>query len=90
VNTSGTHAGELKKDVTVTISTNGACSALVVGFKPKAADTLETTEAFGAGTSAKIVGSKYIWDIADRDVALNVRQGANGPIVATRLLQVRT
>jgi prepilin-type N-terminal cleavage/methylation domain-containing protein len=90
VYTSGTHSGELKKDPIVTISTNGACSALVLGFKPKAADAVESTEAFGAGTSVTIVGSKYVWDIANRDVALNVRQGSNGVVVATQALQVRT
>jgi len=92
VYTNGTNAGELKKDPIITITTNGACSALVLGFKPKAADTIETTEVFGSGTSVKILGSKYIWDIpaVSRDVALNVRQGANGPVEATANLTVKS
>jgi hypothetical protein len=89
--TNGPNIGKLKKDVTVTIATNAACTGpLVLAFKPKAADTIETNIAFGTGTTATIVGSAYIWDTVARDVTLNIRQGANGTIEATGTLQVQT
>jgi prepilin-type N-terminal cleavage/methylation domain-containing protein len=86
---SGSNIGRLKKDVTVTISTNNACNGpLLLTFKPKVADTIETTVPFGTGNTAFIDKSAYIWDTVTRAVALNVRQGANGPVEATTPLQV--
>lgn len=89
--TNGTNIGRLKKDVNVTISTNGACGgALVLAFKPKAADAVETTIAFNTGTLVTIVKDAYLWDTtpASRSVTLSVRQGANGIIEASGTLTV--
>jgi hypothetical protein len=89
VHTNGQNVGKLKQDVSVAISTNGACGgALVLAFKPKAADTVETTIAFGTATTLVIDKSAYIWDLVTRDVTLNVRQGANGPVEASGTLRV--
>jgi prepilin-type N-terminal cleavage/methylation domain-containing protein len=89
VHTSGQNAGNLKQNVAVSITTNGYCGgALVLAFKPKAADAVETTIQFGTATSLTIEKSAYLWDIVTRDVTLNVRQGANGTVERSGILRV--
>ena len=76
--------GNLTSDIIVQIATNGACSALVLGFLPNAS-LVESTESFNASDSVMIRrNSPYAWTRpaagVPRLVRLNVRQGANGPV----------
>ena len=80
--------GDLFSDVTVAISTNGACAPLVLGFLPNDTSAVESTVTFNASNVATIPkNSAYAWlrpalD-STRVVPLNVRQGANGPVELT-------
>lgn len=76
--------GNLTGDIVVQIATNGACSALVLGFLPNTS-VVESTESFNASNSVMIRrNSPYAWTRpaagVPRLVRLNVRQGANGPV----------
>ena len=75
--------GDLLSDVVVQISSNGACSALVLGFLPNTSP-VESTESFNAAEIVTIRTNSATWtrpgNGQTRVVALNVRQGANGPI----------
>jgi prepilin-type N-terminal cleavage/methylation domain-containing protein len=75
--------GDLFNDVTVEIASNGACSALVLGFLPNTS-LVESTESFNASNVVTIRTNSATWtrpaNGATRVVALNVRLGANGPI----------
>lgn len=80
--------GDLFSDVTVAISTNGACAPLVLGFLPNSTSTVESTVTFNASNVATIPkNSAFAWlrppAGSPRVVALNVRQGANGPVELT-------
>ena len=80
-------SGRLTEPVTVEISTNGACGPLVLGFLPN--DTslpVEVTESFNASNAVTISEStSYAWirpaASTPRVVPLNIRQGANGPVI---------
>ena len=76
--------GDLFTSVTVEITSNGACSPLVLGFLPNDTSSVEATVEFNASNVATInKNSAFAWTRpaanSTRVVALNVRQGANGP-----------
>ncbi len=80
--------GDIDQNVDIVISTNGACSALVLGFLPNSPSGVETNEAFNASDAVQIKKhSSYAWTrpaaSTTRVVPLHVRQGANGPIELT-------
>ncbi len=82
--------GDLSGAVTIEIASNGACSALVLGFLPNQS-LVESTVSFNASNVATIPrNSAFAWTRPaagnTRVVALNVRQGANGPVELTRNL----
>ena len=77
-------------EVTVEITSNGACSALVLGFLPNSS-VVETTESFNASNVVTIgTSTSLAWvrpaSSTNRVVPLNVRQGANGPILLSAYL----
>jgi shikimate 5-dehydrogenase len=79
-------SGGLAQPVTVQISTNGACSPLVLGFNPNDTSAVEVTQSFNASNAVIISESNsYAWirppQSTPRVVPLNVRQGANGPVL---------
>jgi prepilin-type N-terminal cleavage/methylation domain-containing protein len=79
-------SGGLQQPVTVEIATNGACGPLVLGFKPNDTLEVEVTESFNASNVVTISEStSYAWvrpaNNTERVVPLNVRQGANGPVL---------
>jgi prepilin-type N-terminal cleavage/methylation domain-containing protein len=79
-------SGGLEDEVVVQISTNGACSPLVLGFLPNDTSAVEVTESFNTSNVVTISEStSYAWirpaQSSQRVVPLNVRQGANGPIL---------
>ena len=76
--------GDLFTAVTVEITSNGACSPLVLGFLPNDTSPVEATVEFNTSNVATISkNSAFAWTRpaanSTRVVALNVRQGANGP-----------
>ena len=78
--------GRLEAPVTVAISTNGACSPLVLGFKPDDTSPVEVNEIFNTSNAVTISeNSTSAWIRpginTNRLVPLNVRQGANGPVL---------
>lgn len=78
--------GRLAAPVTVAISTNGACSPLVLGFKPDDTSPVEVNEIFNTSNAVTISeNSTSAWIRpginTNRLVPLNVRQGANGPVL---------
>ena len=80
--------GRLAQPVSVQITTNGACSPLVLGFLPDNSSVVEATESFNASNVVTIKDTNaYAWTRPPKDgsriVPLNVRQGANGPILLT-------
>ncbi len=84
-------SGGLTEPVRVEISTNGACGPLVLGFLPNDTSPVEVTESFNASNVVTISDStSYAWirptSSSPRDVALNIRQGANGPILLSAKL----
>jgi hypothetical protein len=86
--------GRLDEPVTVAISTNGACGPLVLGFLPNDSSPVEVTESFNASNVVTISEtSTYSWTrpgrTTSRIVPLNVRQGANGPILLSANLTTK-
>jgi Tfp pilus assembly protein FimT len=80
-----TDSGGLSTAVSVTISSNGACSPLVLGFLPDKTSAVEATESFNTANVVTInTTNSYAWfkpnGNSTRIVTLNVRQGANGPV----------
>ncbi len=78
--------GRLAAPVTVAISTNGACSPLVLGFKPDDTSAVEVTQDFSTSNAVTISeNSTSAWIRpginTNRLVPLNIRQGANGPVL---------
>ncbi len=75
--------GDLFNEVRIEIASNGACSALVLGFLPNSS-VVETTESFNASNVVTIRTNSATWTRPGNDqtrvVALKVRQGANGPV----------
>jgi len=91
VNTSNSNPAGIKSDlrlnraITVTISTNGACSSLVLGFHPanSFSDAPDSWASFGGTTQAVILANAYTWyrgwsGNGKQQVALHVRQGITG------------
>ena len=89
--------GSLASMVTVTISHNGFCDPLVLGFLPSALQAVESPEPFNVGTSVELGANEYVWTVPSgpgnavkkRVVTLNLRQGANGPIEDTDSLETK-
>jgi prepilin-type N-terminal cleavage/methylation domain-containing protein len=80
--------GRLAEPVSVEITTNGACSPLVLGFLPNNSTVVEVAESFNASNVVTIAeNAPYSWTRPPRGttriVPLNVRQGANGPALLT-------
>ena len=79
--------GSLAQSVQVNITDTTFCGPLVLGFKPKASQAVESTETFGTDTFVVVQTTEYIWDVPTSNSGitntLNLRQGANGPIVDT-------
>lgn len=79
-----TNKGDLSSDIRVEITSNGACSPLVLGFLPDEGTAVESTVGFDASNVATISQTTAsAWTrpkpSSSRVVVLNVRQGANGP-----------
>lgn len=76
--------GGLGDSLSVEISSNGACLPLVLGFLPNDSLAVEDAVSFNASSVATINKNGFTWTrpaLGDsRVVALNVRQGANGPV----------
>jgi prepilin-type N-terminal cleavage/methylation domain-containing protein len=83
--------GSLQSAVVVTISDNGFCNALVLGFQPQSANPVEAVEAFNSGTTVTIGTTEYVWDVpsGNKNNTLNLRESSNGSIVDTDTLQTR-
>jgi hypothetical protein len=82
------NSGNLDQDVTIEITSNGACDPLVVGFLPNSDLAVETTVNFNTSNVVTIRrNSAFAWTQpsagTSRVVPLNVRQGANGEIELT-------
>lgn len=73
--------GVLSSSVTITINHNGFCSALVLGYLPNGSTSVESTKSFNTGTTVTILTTDHVWDYANRNVTLNLREGSNGPIL---------
>jgi hypothetical protein len=82
------NSGNLDQDVTIEITSNGACDPLVVGFLPNSDLAVETTVNFNTSTVVTIPKKiAFAWTQpaagTERIVPLNVRQGANGDVELT-------
>lgn len=84
--------GPLKQDVVVTISKNGSCGSLVLGFDPDPDDSVAVQEtiSFGGANSVTIGKDQYTnWrDTNGSPDPLQVRVGANGPVLNSASLRV--
>lgn len=77
-------SGNLTASISVEITSNGACTPLVLGFLPNDSSAVEAAVSFNASNVATISkNSAFAWTrpaTGNRVVQLNVRQGANGPV----------
>ena len=81
-------SGNLGQNLTIEITSNGACDPLVVGFLPNSDVAVESTVNFNTSTVVTIrKNSGFAWTQpasgTPRVVPLNIRQGANGEVELT-------